>query len=366
MVRTQGFISFNRIIYRVFMEVYAVIMAGGTGTRLWPLSTQEKPKQTQSFLGDESLFQEAVRRIKPLVGLDRVLVVAGSRLVEELRRQEPCIPEANFVVEPAGMGTAPCIGLTAVHVVKRSPGSVMVVLTADHHIGDVVGFHAALRTAVDAANKGHLVTLGIEPGEPSTGYGYIEHGDLVDRVRGLRVLRVSRFTEKPDRTTASEMVGSGRYSWNSGMFIWRVGRILEEFRSHMPELYDQLSVIGDAVGSPSYGEVLEASWRHVPRETIDYGVMEKASDVVVIPVDIGWSDLGTWSSVMSLLPKDSDGNVVKGRHLGVDTSGSLIFGGDRLIATVGVRDLIVVDTGEALLICDKAQDQKVRDLVKML
>jgi len=348
------------------MEVYAVIMAGGTGTRLWPLSTREKPKQTHRFLGDDTLFQEAVHRIKPLVGLDHVLVVAGNRIVEELGRQEPRIPEANFIVEPAGMGTAPCIGLAAVHVAGRDPESVMVVLTADHHIGDVEGFHAALRTAVDAANNGHLVTLGVKPTEPSTGYGYIEHGDPIDRVRGLGVLRVSRFTEKPDRATASEMVRSGRYSWNSGMFVWRVDRILEEFRSHMPELYDQLVVIGDAVGSSSYMEVLEASWGQMPRETIDYGVMEKASDVVVVPVDIGWSDLGTWSSVMSLLPGDSDGNVVRGRHLGIDTRNSLIFGGDRLIATVGVRDLIVVDTGEALLICDKAQDQRVRDLVKML
>jgi mannose-1-phosphate guanylyltransferase len=348
------------------MEVYAVIMAGGTGSRLWPLSTWEKPKQTHRFLGDYTLFQDAVRRIKPLVGLDYVLVVAGSRIVEELRRQEPCIPEANFIVEPAGMGTAPCIGLAAVHLAGRSPESVMVVLTADHHIGDVRGFHAALRTAVDAAFKGHLVTLGVKPTEPSTGYGYIEHGDPIDRVRELGVLHVSRFTEKPDGATAVEMVRSGRYSWNSGMFVWRVDRILEEFRSHMPELYDQLVVIGDAIGSPSYREVLEASWGHVPRETIDYGVMEKARDVVVVPVDVGWSDLGTWSSVMSLLPGDSDGNVVRGRHLGIDTRNSLIIGGDRLIATVGVRDLIVVDTGEALLICDKAQDQRVRDLVKML
>jgi len=326
------------------MEAYAVIMAGGTGTRLWPLSTRERPKQTHSFLGDETLFQEAV----------------------ELRRQEPRIPEANFIVEPVGMGTAPCIGLAAVHVAEREPEAVMVVLTADHHIGDVEGFHAALRAAVDAASRGHLVTLGVKPTGPSTGYGYIEHGELVDKVRGLGVLRVSRFTEKPDGATASEMVRSGRYSWNSGMFVWRVDRVLEEFRLHMPELHDQLVVIGEAVGSTSYTETLEASWRLVPRETIDYGVMEKAGDVVVIPVDIGWSDLGTWSSLTSLLPKDLHGNVVRGRHLGIDTRDSLIFGGDRLIATVGVRDLIVVDTDEALLICDKAQDQKVRDLVKML
>lgn len=348
------------------MEAYAVIMAGGTGTRLWPLSTREKPKQTHRFLGDETLFQEAVRRIEPLVGVGHVIVVAGSRHMAELRRQEPSIPEDNFIDEPVGMGTAPCIGLAAVHVARREPGAVMVVLTADHHIGDVEGFHAALRAAVDVASEGHLVTLGVKPTEPSTGYGYIEHGDLVERVRGLRVLRVNRFTEKPDGATAIEMVRSGRYSWNSGMFVWRADRILEEFRLHMPGLHDQLVVIREAVGSPSYTEALEASWRLVPRETIDYGVMEKAGDVVVIPVDIGWSDLGTWSSLTSLLPKDPHGNVVRGRHLGIDTLDSLIFGGDRLIATIGVRDLIVVDTDEALLICDKAQDQKVRDLVKML
>lgn len=348
------------------MEVYAVIMAGGTGTRLWPLSTKEKPKQTHRLLGDNTLFQEAVQRIKPLIELDHILVVAGSRHVAELRRQEPGIPEANFIVEPTGMGTAPCIGLAAAHIAWRDSASIMVVLTADHYIGDVEGFRVALRAAVELAFKGHLVTLGIKPAEPSTGYGYIEHGDLLDGIHGLGVLRVSRFTEKPDKTTATMMVKSGRYSWNSGMFIWRVDRILEEFRLHMPELYNQLSVIGNAVGSPSYREVLEASWKHVLRETIDYGIMEKASDVVVIPVDIDWSDLGTWSSLMSLSPKDSDGNVVKGKHHGMETFDSLIFGGERLIATIGVRGLIIVDTDEALLICDKTQDQKVRDLVKLL
>jgi len=348
------------------MDVYAVVMAGGTGTRLWPLSTPEKPKQVHSLLGEETLFQMAVRRIMPVVGLDRVLVVAGRGVVEELRRQEPGIPGVNYVVEPEGRGTAPCIGLAAAHVARRSPGAVMVVLTADHHIGDVEGFHEAVWAAVEAAEAGHLVTLGVEPTGPSTGYGYIEHGGLVERLHGHTVLRVERFTEKPDLETARGMVASGRYSWNSGMFVWRVDRILEELRAHMPGLHRRLSEIGDAVGSPRYGEALEAVWADVPRETIDYGVMEKAADVVVVPVDFGWSDLGTWGSVMSLLPADQDGNVVRGRHLGLDTRGSLIYGGDRLIATVGVRDLIVVDTGDALLICDRSQDQRVKDLVEML
>lgn len=291
------------------MDIYAVIMAGGTGTRLWPLSTKERPKQTHSFLGDYTLFQEAVQRIKPLVGLDNVVVVAGSRIVEELKHQEPSIPIANYIVEPAGMGTAPCIGLAAVNLVRRDPLSVMVVLTADHHIGDVESFRDALLVAVEVASKGHLVTLGVKPFEPSTGYGYIEHGDPIHTVRGLKVLRVNRFTEKPNKATALKMVKSGQYSWNSGMFIWRVDRILEEFEFHMPELYEQLAVIGDAIGSPSYREVLEASWRHVPQKTIDYGVMEKADDVVVVSIDIGCSDLGTWSSVMSLMPEDPDGTL---------------------------------------------------------
>ncbi|MFC1804083.1 mannose-1-phosphate guanylyltransferase [Thermoproteota archaeon] len=348
------------------MEVFAVIMAGGTGTRLWPLSTEAKPKQTHRFFGEYTIFQESVQRIRPLIELDHILIVAGSHHVAELRRQTPNIPEANFIVEPSDMGTAPCIGLAAVQVARRNSESVMVVLTADHYIGDVEGFHVALETAIELALKGHLVTFGIKPSDPSTGYGYIEHGGLLDSIRGLSVLHVSQFIEKPDKKTALEMVKSGRYSWNSGMFIWRVDRIFEEFRLHMPELNNQLLVIGNAVGSPSYTEVLEACWRNVPRETIDYGIMEKASSVLVVPIDIDWSDLGTWSSLMVLLPKDSNGNVVKGKYHGIDTFNSLIYGGDRLITTIGVSDLIIVDTDEALLICEKSQDQKVRDLVKLL
>lgn len=348
------------------MEVFAVIMAGGTGTRLWPLSTEAKPKQTHRLFGEYTIFQDSIQRVKSLIGLDHILVVAGSHHVVELRRQAPNIPEANFILEPSGMGTAPCIGLAAVHVAKRNSESVMVVLTADHYIGDVEAFHVALETAIEYANKEHLVTLGIKPSEPSTGYGYIEHGGLLDRVRGLSLFHVDQFIEKPDKTTALEMVKSGQYSWNSGMFIWRVDRILEEFRVHMPNLYNQLLVIGNAVGTPSYRAVLDSSWKHIPRETIDYGIMEKASNVVVVPVEIDWSDLGTWSSLMALLPKDSNGNVVKGSHLGIDTLNSFIYGGARLIATIGVSDLIIVDTDEALLICKKSQDQKIKDLVKLL
>jgi mannose-1-phosphate guanylyltransferase len=348
------------------MAVYSVIMAGGKGSRLWPLSTEEKPKQTLRLLGDYTLFQDAVRRIISFTDYDHIIVVASNHHITELKNQVPNIPRANFLVEPTGKGTAPCIGLAAAHLAQKDPESIMVVLTADHYVGDVNGFRKALEIAVKVASKGHLITLGIQPKEPSTGYGYIEQGALLNEIEGHKILRVASFREKPDKEKAEKMVESGDYSWNSGMFIWKVYRILEEFKKHMPAFYKELSKIMDAVDSPDYQEVLEESWFEVSSETIDYGIMEKADDVIVIPVDFGWSDLGSWSSIMELLPSDKQGNVVRGQHLGINTKGSFIMGKDRLIATIGVNDLIIIDSGEALLICNKFQDQKVRDLVKML
>lgn len=348
------------------MDVYAVIMAGGTGTRLWPLSTKEKPKQVHRLVGENTLFQDAVRRVKSLVGLDNIFIVAGAAHVPELKLQEPDIPNENYIVEPSGMGTAPCIGLAAIHLESLDPKSVMIVLTADHHIGDVGAFREALLTAIEVAEKGRLVTLGIKPNEPSTGYGYIEHGLLLDTEWEHDVLNVKRFTEKPDLETATRMVKSGKYSWNSGMFIWRVDRILEEFRTQMPGLSEQLEKISQAIGSSNYKEVLEESWRYVPKETIDYGIMENASNVAIIPVDIDWSDLGSWSSLMEVLTADENGNVIKGKHIGVDTQDSLVYGGERIIATIGIKGLVIVDTGDALLVCDLNEDQKVREIVNRL
>jgi len=348
------------------MGIYAIIMAGGTGTRLWPLSTEEEPKQVHSLTGDRSLFQEAVDRVKSFVGLKHVMVVAGEDHRPKLHSQVLGIPLDNFIMEPEGRGTAPCIGLTAAHLSREDPDAVMIVLTADHYIGDVDGFHSALEAAVEAADKGHLVTLGIKPDEASTGYGYIKHGEKLYNIKEHEVLRVERFTEKPEEETAEEMFESGNYSWNSGMFVWKVERIMEEFKEHMPQFYQKLEKIREAVGTKSYKHVLKDTWEEVPRQTIDYGVMEKAQDVVVLPVDIDWSDLGSWSSVKDLLPSDDDNNSVKGEHIGIGTENSLIYGGEKLIATIGIKDLIIVDTEEALLVCHKSQDQKVRDIVKIL
>lgn len=265
-----------------------------------------------------------------------------------------------------GQGTAPAIGLGAVHLRRRDPQAVMVVLTADHFIRDVERFRRVLTAAAQVAEKGHLVTLGITPSFPSTGFGYIQQGEQLYEVDGFAVFRALRFTEKPSPETAFQMVESGLYTWNSGMFIWRVDRIMEEFARQMPDLYDVLMQIDAVLGTPAYEPTLRRLWPELVPQSIDYGVMEGARDVVVIPVDIGWSDVGNWSSMREILPADADGNVVVGEHVGLDTRNTIVFGGRRLIATIGLEDMIIVDTDDALLICPLDREQDVREMVRQL
>jgi mannose-1-phosphate guanylyltransferase len=339
-------------------------MAGGVGTRLWPLSKAEMPKQFLKLIGDKSLFQYTVKRLENHIDAENIFVVAGKNHVSLIQEQEPKIPISNIIVEPEGRGTAPCIGLVAVHLMNLSEDSVMIILPADHIIKEVNYFQNVIRAAVEVAEKGHLVTLGIKPTNPATGYGYIESGDLLYNMSNFDVFRVDKFVEKPDKETAVKMLSRGNYSWNSGMFVWRVDSIMEEFKKQMPTLNNQLQKIGKHIGTPEYSKVLETCWENVPRETIDYGVMENAEDVAVIPVEFTWSDLGTWSSLKEWLESDENNNSVKGNHLGVMTSDSLIIGGDKLIATLGVSGLVVIDTKDALLICNMDEDQKVREIVR--
>ena len=244
----------------------------------------------------------------------------------------------------------------------------MAVLTADHFITDVPQFRQVLTAAAQAAEEDHLVTLGIKPSSPSTGYGYIKQGESFGQVDGFEVFRAERFTEKPSAETAIHMVESGEYSWNSGMFIWRVDRIMGEFQRQMPEFYAQLVEVGATLGTPGYEPTLGRVWPQVTKQTIDYGVMEGAEDVAVIPADIGWSDVGSWASLLELLPADEDGNTIVGPHVGIDTRNTLVFNKDekRLVATVGVEGLIVVDTPNALLVCPKEREQEVREMVQLL
>jgi mannose-1-phosphate guanylyltransferase len=341
-------------------------MAGGGGTRLWPLSRRARPKQALTLVGERTMFEHAVDRIAPVIQSQDIFVITSVDQVEELMLQAAELPGRNFLVEPLGRGTAPAIGLGAVHLQRHDPQAVMAVLTADHFIRDVEQFQRALSAAVSVAEKGHLVTLGIAPSFPSTAYGYIKQGELVDNVDGFPVYRAERFTEKPSPETAYHMVESGEYSWNSGMFIWRVDRIMEEFARQMPELYTYLSQMEAVLDTPAYDSTLDRIWPELIPQTIDYGVMEGAEDVVVIPVDIGWSDVGNWSSMCDILPADEKGNVVVGDHLGVETRDTIVFGQQHLIVTIGLEDMIVVASDDAVLVCPREREQDVRNVVQRL
>jgi mannose-1-phosphate guanylyltransferase len=346
---------------------YAVIMAGGSGTRLWPLSRRNRPKQALQLVGERTMFQHAVERLSPLFSPAQIVVVTKADHVKLLASQTPDLPLDNFLVEPEGRGTAPAIGLAALHLRRRDPAAVMVVLTADHFIADTEGFRKTLAAAAQVAQTGHLVTLGIKPSSPSTGFGYIQQAESLGSEAGFPVFRVKQFSEKPNQADATRMVASGDHSWNSGMFIWRIDRILEEFRRQMPEFYAQLSELETALETDNYPETISRLWPNVAEQTIDYGIMEGAQDVAVIPVDIGWSDVGSWTSLFELLPIDAAGNILTGSHVAIDTHSTLVLGGEkRLIATIGVEDLVIVDTEDALLICTKEREQDVRAVVKQL
>jgi mannose-1-phosphate guanylyltransferase len=349
------------------VRMYAVILAGGSGKRLWPLSRQARPKQLVdiTFL-DKPLLQETFARLAPLMPPDDIYVVTGERYMESTSRELPSVPPSNIIREPEGRGSAPAIGLAAVHLWYRDSEAVMVCLPADHYIAEPERFRDVLLAAEQVAQDGHLVTLGIRPEYPHTGYGYIEIGEELTEVGEFSAHSVRHFTEKPDEQMARLFVEGGRHFWNSGMFIWKASAILHEIERHLPRLHECLREVGGALGTPDGPAVLERTWPGVERETIDFGVMEKANDVVVIPVDMGWSDIGSWASLADLLPADGDGNIVVGQHLGLGTKGCVIYSPRRLVATVGVENLVVVETEDAILICARDRAEDVKELVDRL
>lgn len=349
---------------------YAVIMAGGGGTRLWPLSRQSRPKQMLQLIDDLSLFQAAVQRLETVFPRERVLVVTNAEQVAELRKQAPELAEKNFLIEPQPRGTAAAIGLAAAFLRSQHPGSIMAVLTADHYIGNPAEFRRHLLAAKELADQGHLITLGIDPAYAATQYGYIQMGDGLADVGGTPAYKVLRFKEKPDAAEAEKMIADGHFAWNSGMFIWKVDRIWEEFTLHMRTLHAALEKISAAWGAPNFEKVIAYEWPRIAAQTIDYGIMEHAEDVVVIPAKgMEWNDVGSWSSLFDVLAVDGNGNLVlHEKHLAFDSRNSLVHsnGQERMIVTVGIQDLVVVDTSDVLLICSKDRSQDLRKVIEIL
>jgi mannose-1-phosphate guanylyltransferase len=346
---------------------YAVIMAGGGGTRLWPLSNRERPKQMLTLGGERTLFQVAIDRLAGLFPAARILVVTVAEQAEKLQAQCPEIPAENYLIEPMPRGTASVVGFAAVALQARDPNAIMTILTADHFIEHVERFRELLATAAQVANDGFLVTLGIQPTHPSTGYGYIQRGEFLKRYNSHEAYRVKRFREKPNVELAEEMIEKGDHYWNSGMFIWRVDQILAAFQQHMPSLYDSLDEIGNAWNTEQRKAVVEKIWPNIKPETIDYGIMEHAAEVAVLPaLDLGWNDVGSWDSLFEIFSADENGNIVIGaQHVNLDSQSALVVGdsNSRLVVTIGMDNIIVIDTGKALLVCPKGDSQRVRDAV---
>ena len=345
---------------------YAVIMAGGAGTRLWPISRERLPKTALALYSNQSMFQITVERLAPLFSPQQIIVVAGAEHAAVLAEQVPEIPAENYILEPEGRGTAPAIALAAIHLITRDPQASMAVLTADHFIGKPKIFRQALAAALTVAQSDYLVTLGITPNSPSTEYGYIEQGEHFMNIDGFEVLKAKRFVEKPDLNTAQAMLEAGNYCWNSGMFIWKVSTILKAFETFMPELYQQVLALRQTIGTKAYIDTLAQVWPGIKKQTIDYGIMEKAEHVAVLPVDIQWADVGNWASLRQLLPQDEHGNAIRGEAMLLDCQNNLVFADKRLIAAIGLEDLVVVDTPDALLICHKDRVQEVRQVVERL
>lgn len=351
-------------------HTYAVILAGGGGTRLWPVSRKSRPKQMIPLVENRTLFQATVQRLDRLFPPEKILVVTIEEQAAELKAQVPDLPSENFVLEPEPRGTASAIALAAGILQKRDPKSVMASLHSDHFIRNTDLFGLLLRVASDAAKKDYLVTLGVTPTYPATAYGYIQRGELLPERFGYPAYRVVSFKEKPDLAAAREMVKRGDHSWNSGIFVWKTSRILDEFARQMPSLKTVVDGLADAWGSTRFEQHLRKAWPLLKIETIDYGIMEKAEKVAVIPAGgLEWSDVGSWDSLFDVLVPDEHGNIVfSGHHLALDTHDSLVYGNrdNRLIVTIGVEDLVVVDSGDVLLVCRKDQAQKVRDMVANL
>ena len=352
-------------------HLYPVIMAGGSGTRFWPLSRQLFPKQLLRIMGDETLIQQTMRRVVCASAPDRVMISTNPAQAESIRVQLSEWKDAlidNFVLEPEGRNTAPAIALVALELLRRDPDAIMVVVPADHIVKGQRDFDASVSFASNLAAQGLLVTFGIQPIRPETGYGYIKPNrrTVLAKQGKLKGHPVARFVEKPNAAKAAQYLKAGDYYWNSGMFIWRAATILEEIRRHQSALFRGIEKIGQLMQQDASRSVIDEEYRKLPSVSIDTGVMEKSTKAAVVPVTFRWSDVGSWGSLDEVAAKNKAGNVVVGRVVDIDSQRSIIYGDRRVVATIGLTDMVVVDTPDATLVCPKSRAQDVKKMVEIL
>jgi mannose-1-phosphate guanylyltransferase len=351
-----------------------VILAGGRGTRFWPRSRTRTPKQLLNIVGDTTMLEQTIVRLRPVFPYPRLWVVTNAEQARDVRRLAPRLRPAQVLDEPVGRNTAAAIGLAAFHLVRRDPAALMAVLPADHFIADAERYRSVVRAALEVAARGpNLVVLGIPPTHPETGYGYIERAAPVEPAGGCDVFRVRRFTEKPQEATAQHFLASGNYYWNAGMFFWRAATYLDGLRRYLPATHEALARLAETIGTRRYKPALERVYRKLANISVDYAVMERATrepgggNVFVLPAEVGWSDIGSWAAVYDLAARGSaDANVSSAPLCTIDASGNYIWSGKKLVAALGVNDLIVVETPDALLICPRSRAQEVGKIVKWL
>lgn len=344
--------------------MYAVIMAGGQGTRLWPLSRKAKPKQLQAITSEKPMIRETYERLLPKFSPEKIIISTTPQFAEDIKRILPEVPDDNYVVEPMLMGNAAACGLVSEILHQRDNDSSVIFLPSDHIIQDKKNFLEVVNFAEDLVNKypKKIITIGINPTKPDVGLGYIQMDSQIESENGQRAFSVKKFIEKPDQKHAEKYASSWNYLWNAGIFIWRTDHILKLFEKNMPETYKHLSKIGQN-WRKNQG-IVTSEYKKVENTSIDYGIIEKTKDILVIPSDFGWSDVGSWGSLLEVLSSAHETDTIaRGHHVGVDNSNCLIFGGDKLIATVGLKNIVVIDTPDALLICNSSESHKVKDLL---
>ncbi len=367
-------------------DVHAIILAGGSGVRFWPLSRETCPKQMLQIAGEDTLIRQTIKRIKGFVPPENIWIVTTADKGQDIKfHLEPLgslVKSIRFINEPLGKNTAPAIGLSALYLNRLSPESVMMVMPSDHAIPDEESFLDDLKLAIRGALSGYLVTFGIKPIRPETGYGYIETNSSPGPVEGL--FRIERFVEKPDLDTAKIYLSKGNYFWNSGIFVWKTSKILKEIETHLPFLYKSLKEMepilfaGDQPGQRDSSKLKAQSSKENPPDnlrdiysrlesvSIDYGILERSRDILMVPAAFAWSDLGSWAALDEIIPRNSDGNIFRGNTIDVGSSDSIVFGGERLVTTIGLREMVVVDTPDATLVAPKTRSQDVRKIVEVL